>query len=146
MAGQMAPDVTFSTPDGKKIELSTYRGKPLLIDFWATWCGPCLLSMPALNRIYSETKDKGLQVISFDHSTAADDAAVFLAHHHYAWTNYHDEGNAFFKALKGDAIPLVVLIDSEGKIVYYDFGGDEKELRKVIASLGPQFASIAATH
>ncbi|MGA2849331.1 MAG: TlpA disulfide reductase family protein [Terracidiphilus sp.] len=146
MAGQMAPDVAFSTPDGKRIELSAYRGKPLLIDFWATWCGPCLLSMPALNRIYSETKDKGLQVISFDHSTAADDAAVFLAHHHYAWTNYHDEGNAFFKALKGDAIPLVVLIDSEGKIVYYDFGGDEKELRKVIASLGPQFASIASTH
>jgi len=144
MVGQMAPEVTFAGEDGKKIELSSYRGKPVLIDFWATWCGPCLLSMPALSRIYSETRDKGLQVIGFDQSTAADDAAVYLKHHHYGWTNYHDEEKAVYKALKGDGIPLMVLIDSQGKIVYYDFGGDERELRKVIASLGPEFASIAS--
>ena len=142
--GQMAPDVTFAGQDGKKIDLSSYRGKPVLIDFWATWCGPCLLSMPALDKIYSETKEKGLQVISFDQSTAADDAAIYLKRHHYGWTNYHDEEKAVYKALKGDGIPLVVLIDSRGKIVYYDFGNDEIELRKVIAGLGPEFASIAS--
>lgn len=144
MVGQMAPSVVFAGADGKKIELSSYRGKPVLIDFWATWCGPCLLSMPALSRIYSETRDKGLQVIGFDQSTAADDAVEYLKHHHYGWTNYHDEEKAVFKALKGDGIPLMVLIDSQGKIVYFDFGGDERELRKVIASLGPEFASIAS--
>ena len=144
MVGQMAPDVTFAGQDGKKIDLSSYRGKPVLIDFWATWCGPCLLSMPALNRIYSETKGKGLQVISFDQSTAADDAAIYLKRHHYGWTNYHDEEKAVYKVLKGDGIPLVVLIDSQGKIVYYDFGNNEMELRKVIAGLGPEFASIAS--
>ncbi len=122
MVGQMAPEVTFAGADGKKIELSSYRGKPVLIDFWATWCGPCLLSMPALSRVYSETRDKGLQVIGFDQSTAADNAAVYLKHHHYGWTNYHDEEKVVYKALKGDGIPLMVLIDSQGKIVYYDFG------------------------
>ena len=145
MVGQMAPEVTFAGPDGKKIELSSYRGKPVLIDFWATWCGPCLISMPALSRIYAETKDKGLQVIGFDQSAAADDAAVYLQHHHYGWTNYHDEEMAVYKALKGDGIPLMVLIDSQGKIVYYDFGGDERALRKAIASLGPEFTSIASS-
>lgn len=143
MVGQMAPDVAFTSQDGKKVELSSFRGKPALIDFWATWCGPCLLSMPALNRIYAETKDKGLQVISFDQSTAADDAATYLKRHHYEWTNYHDEGKAVYRALKGDGIPLAVLIDSHGKIVYYNFGSNEMELRKVIAGLGPEFASIA---
>jgi thiol-disulfide isomerase/thioredoxin len=144
MVGQMAPDVTFAAQDGKKIELSSYRGKPVLIDFWATWCGPCLLFMPALNRIYSETKEKGLQVISFDQSTAADDAAIYLKRHHYEWANYHDEEKAVYNTLKGEGIPLVVLIDSQGKIVYYDFGNNEMELRKVIAGLGPGFASIAS--
>ena len=83
--------------------------------------------MPALSRLYSETKDKGLQVIGFDQSGTADDAAVYMKRHHYEWTNYHDEGKAVYKALKGDGIPLVVLIDSQGKIVYYDFGGDERD-------------------
>jgi uncharacterized ParB-like nuclease family protein len=52
---------------------------------------------------------------------------------------------AVYKALKGDGIPLMVLIDSQGKIVYYDFGGDERALRKAIASLGPEFTSIASS-
>jgi thiol-disulfide isomerase/thioredoxin/outer membrane lipoprotein-sorting protein len=145
MAGEMAPDLSFAGQDGTKIELRSYRGKPVLIDFWATWCGPCLLSMPGLNKIYSETRDKGLAVMSFDQSTAADDGAIYLKRHHYGWTNYHDEGKAVFNALKGEGIPLVVLIDARGKIVYYDFGNNEMELRKAIAGLGPEFASIAAS-
>lgn len=142
MVGQMAPEVSFAGPDGKKIELSSYRGKPLLVDLWATWCGPCLLSMPAVNRIYTETKNKGLVVFGFDQNDFAEDAEAYLGNHHYEWTNFHDEGQAVKKALKADGIPLVVLIDAQGKIVYYDFGGNEAELRKAIAGLGPEFASM----
>lgn len=143
MVGQMAPEITFSGPDGKKIELSSYRGKPLLIDLWATWCGPCLLSMPALNRIYAETKSKGMVILTFDQNDFSEDAVAYLNHHHYEWTNLHDEGQAVKKTLKADGIPLVALIDAQGKIVYYDFGGDEAALRKAIAELGLEFASIA---
>jgi thiol-disulfide isomerase/thioredoxin len=143
MVGQTAPDVTLSGTDGKKVALSSYRGKPVLIDFWATWCGPCLLAMPSISRIYADAKDHGLAVVSVDENSGADDGPVYLQRHHYAWTNFHDEGKAVQKAFKGEGIPLTVLVDAQGKIVYYDFGGDESGLRKAIAALGPEFASLA---
>lgn len=142
MAGP-APNVFFAAPDGKKIELSSYRGKPLLLDFWATWCGPCLNSMPAFNRIYQDVRNKGMAVVTVDEDNAAEDATEYLARHHYAWTNYHDAGGSVAKAFKRTGIPLTVLIDAQGKIVYYDFGGDEAAVRKSIAALGPEFAAIA---
>ena len=66
-----------------------------------------------------------------------DNATEYLARHHYAWTNFHDTGNKVNAAFRGNGIPLTVLIDAEGKIVYYDFGGDEISLRKAIAALEP---------
>ena len=135
MLGKAAPEASFTTSDGKKIDLASYRGKPVLIDFWATWCGPCLLSMPSLNRIYSDYQSKGLTVLTFDQDSEAEDATEYLTRHHYAWTNFHDTDSRVRKAFKDNGIPLTVLIDAEGKIVYYDFGGDETALRKAIAAL-----------
>jgi hypothetical protein len=96
-----------------------------------------------VNKIYSETEDKGLAVISIDESATANDATVYLARHHYGWANYHDENKAMESAFQGEGVPLAVLIDARGKIVYYDFGGDEIALRKAIASLGAKFSSVA---
>jgi thiol-disulfide isomerase/thioredoxin len=138
MVGKTAPEISFTGPDGKKIDLSSYRGKPVLIDFWATWCGPCLLSMPGFSRIDNDFKSRGLVVISVDQDSTPEDATEYLARHHYTWTNYHDTGSKVSRAFKGDGIPLTVLIDAQGKIVYYEWGGDEISLRKAIASLGPK--------
>jgi thiol-disulfide isomerase/thioredoxin/outer membrane lipoprotein-sorting protein len=138
MVGKEAPEISFTDPDGKKVELSSYRGKPLLIDFWATWCGPCLLSMPSLNSIDNDYKGKGLTVLSFDQNDVPDSATEYLARHHYTWTNYHDTDHKVSRAFKGDGIPLTVLIDAQGKIAYYDWGGDEISLRNAIAALGPK--------
>ena len=137
MVGKAAPEISFTTSDGMKIELASYRGKPVLIDFWATWCGPCLLSMPSLNRIYNDYNSKGLTILSFDQDEVPDNATEYLTRHHYAWTNFHDTDNKVNAAFKGNGIPFTVLIDAEGKIVYYDFGGDEISLRKAIAAVEP---------
>jgi thiol-disulfide isomerase/thioredoxin len=141
MAGKTAPEISFTGPDGKKIELSSHRGQPVLIDFWATWCGPCLLSMPSLSRIYNDFRSRGLAVISFDQDSVLEDATEYLARHYYAWTNYHDTNSKVSQAFKGDGIPLTILIDGQGEIVYYEWGGDEIFLRKAIALLGPKTSS-----
>jgi thiol-disulfide isomerase/thioredoxin len=151
--GQPAPDVTFVGEGGKETTFSTYRGKPLLIDFWATWCGPCLANLPSLKRIYTDFKGKGIEVISFDadgeDETEGDAATAnnYLAQHHYDWKNFHDTDRKVAKAFKWAAMPFLVLIDANGKIVYFDIGGHNRErnLRNAIASLGPEFAPVAAS-
>jgi thiol-disulfide isomerase/thioredoxin len=143
LAGQIAPDVMLTHADGSRVALSSLRGKPVLIDFWATWCGPCLVSMPLLHRVYDDVKDKGIMFLVIDEDNKAEDATAYLARHQYPWTDIHDTDGQLQKAFKSKEIPLTVLIDAQGKIVYYDFGGNEGALRRAIAALGPEFASVA---
>lgn len=143
MVGETVADVTFTGANGEEISLSSYRGKPLLIELWATWCAPCRSALPALNRISLEVKGKGLAIISFDQDRDGTRATAYLARHHYDWMNFHDEDRNVEKALRGGAIPLTVLIDAKGKIAYFRFSGTEADLRMAIAQLGPEFASVA---
>jgi len=58
-----APDFTFKSIDGKEISLSDYKGKVIIVNFWATWCGPCIHEMPSLEKLSQNYKEKGLQVL-----------------------------------------------------------------------------------
>jgi thiol-disulfide isomerase/thioredoxin len=140
--GQAAPRVQFLLSDGNRVALESYRGKPVLLDFWATWCGPCVLAMPNIERLYSLANQNGLTVISVDEDNDALAAVAYLARHEYAWTNYHDLNGWVRKAFRGDYIPLTVLIDAQGKVAYYDSSSNDEALRAAIAKLGP--ASIPA--
>ena len=131
MRGKVLPDGALPAA-----ALKAYRGRPLLIDLWATWCGPCLQAMPSLNRIYKDFASKGLQFVTVDEDTSAALADAYLMRHHYPWTNFHDADGSAQKALEDKGIPLTVLADANGTIVYYDFGGDEAGLRKGLAALG----------
>lgn len=120
------------------------RSRPVLLDFWATWCAPCTESMPKLAELEKEAAPKGLVLLSVDEDEDATTATEYLAKHHYTWPNTQDDGkigDAFSKM----EIPLVVLIDSQGKIVFYKTGADDAEIRKAVAGLGPQFTFLAST-
>jgi thiol-disulfide isomerase/thioredoxin len=138
MVGQLAPDVSFVAADGGKIELAYYRGKPLLLDIWATWCGPCLASIPSLEHIYTDVRCKGVAVVTLDEDQTAEIAADYLARHNYPWANYHDHQWEISKAFKNEGIPLTVLINARGEIVYYANGVDESAILKAIAALEPR--------
>jgi len=144
--GKQAPDVRFLSKDGSSVSLKSYEGKPVLIDFWATWCSPCLQAMPSLAHLYADAKDKGLVFLSVDQDqdNVSEKATDYLARHHYDWTNYHDSGE-IGKAFWEEGIPLVVLVDAKGKVAYYDLGGNDAALRSAIAALGPEFSSVKTT-
>jgi thiol-disulfide isomerase/thioredoxin len=142
MTGEAAPDIQLTAANGRPAPLSSYKGKPVLLDFWATWCGPCIASMPNMARLYQEAMPKGLVMLSVDEDEDVKTATDFLVKHGYTWPNTQDDGK-IGDAFKKMGIPLFVLLDAQGKIVFYKAGDDDVGLRKAITSLGPEFASLA---
>ena len=144
LTGKPAPELQLKSIDGKITTLSSFHGQPVFIEFWATWCGPCVDLMPDLNKLYAELKGKGLGWMSIDNDEDSSDAATFLSGEHITWPNYHDEDGSLGKAFQRHGIPLGVLIDADGKIVFYQSGYEISDLRAAIAKLGPQFRPIVS--
>jgi thiol-disulfide isomerase/thioredoxin len=140
--GKPLPEVTLRDTDGKEFSLNSYRGHPLLIDVWATWCGPCLSEMPALNQIRKSTATTDLQMLGVDQDLQSADAVALLKRREYAWRDvpYTRE---FVKALSMTGLPLLVLVNADGTVVYYHTGADDaKGLAAAIAQLGPAYAGV----
>jgi thiol-disulfide isomerase/thioredoxin len=142
MTGDTVPALKFKTVDGKAVAIESFRGKPVLLDFWATWCAPCVASMPKLAEIYKEGKDKGLVMISVDQDQEASKAVDFLAKKGYDWPNFHDGDGEIEKLMGSGGIPRTVLVDARGQIVYDGTGMDESHLRTHLAKLGPEFRDL----
>jgi thiol-disulfide isomerase/thioredoxin/outer membrane lipoprotein-sorting protein len=143
--GKPAPELRLKSSEGRVTTLSSLRGKPVFIEFWATWCEPCVELMPGLAKLYSETQEKGLVWISIDNDEDPSTAATFMSQEHLIWPNYHDEDGSLGEAFHREGIPLGVLIDEAGKITFYESGYEIPQLQAAIAKLGPQFSSAAPT-
>lgn len=131
--GDEAGDWTLTSAEGKEFKLSELRGKIVLMDFWATWCGPCTMAMPGLQKLHEKYKDKGVLVLGvnvFDEG----DAVAYMK----------DQGYGYTTLLKGDevardygvqSIPQFYLIGPDGKVLHHSVGFDpkgEEKLAKVI--------------
>jgi len=123
MAGKVGP--AFSLPlvanapsaDIQKLDLSQYKGKAVILDFWATWCGPCQAQSPVLDRMAHRYQDRGLAVVGIDTSDAPGAAARWIAAHGITYPiAYDDEGDA--ARLYGvNNLPTLVILSREGKVV-----------------------------
>jgi thiol-disulfide isomerase/thioredoxin len=136
--GMMAPDLPL-THGKKPLTLASFRGKPVLIHFWASWCGPCKVSMPEFQRVGEAFKKTDLVVLMLDHDESPADAHLALMNEHITWPDYHDEDKRIEKAFGGGAIPATVLIDRDGVVRYHHVGGAmgeerEKKLLQAIAN------------
>ncbi|CAN5386327.1 TlpA disulfide reductase family protein [soil metagenome] len=118
-AGKDAPDVVFSDPAGKDVTLATFKGKPVLVNLWATWCGPCVAEMPMLDAIAAEYKDKGLAVltVSQDSGEQAPITAFFVKNklpHLAAWRDPENQLGFHFAT---GLLPTTVLYDRDSREV-----------------------------
>ena len=145
LVGRPAPELSLKSLDGKVTALSSLRGKPVFLDFWATWCLACIDQEPELKALYAETRKGGLAWIGIDGGDDQSEAATFVSREHIPWPNYHDADGSFGKALHRGPIPLGVLVDADGKITFYKAGYGVADLRSAIAKLGPEFSSVAST-
>ncbi|TAF44883.1 MAG: AhpC/TSA family protein [Sphingobacteriales bacterium] len=126
--GSIAPDFTQQTPEGKEIKLSDFRGKYILLDFWASWCGPCRQENPAVVSAFQKFKNKNFTVlgVSLDKAKApwvkaiADDG---LAWAHVSSLNYFYGKEVVLYGIK--SIPQNFLISPDGKIIAKNLRGDE---------------------
>lgn len=128
--GDMAPEISLPDANGSMLNLSSFRGKVVLIDFWASWCGPCRGANPDIVKLYNKYKSKGLEVfgISLDVKKEAWLKAVIQDHIEYPQVIDNAGWNSLV-ALKYDVnqIPTSFLLDKTGKIVALDLEGKHLE-------------------
>ncbi|TKG94825.1 AhpC/TSA family protein [Puteibacter caeruleilacunae] len=118
--GSSAPDFTLNTPEGKPLSLSSLKGKYVLIDFWASWCGPCRQENPNVVKLYYQYKDKGFDILSVSLDRKKDDWLKAIDEDGLAWNHVSDLKFWQCEAAKlynVKAIPQTYLIDKDGVII-----------------------------
>jgi len=113
--GDVAPDFTLTTLGGKQVALADYRGKPVVLNFWASWCNPCRREFPRFRDALA--KGPGTFVmLGVDYQDIASDARAFAKSQHAAWPMLDDSGHAVSQAYGIRAVPQTFFIGRNGKI------------------------------
>lgn len=127
--GSLAPDFEYPAQDGKLFGPKSFRGKALLIDFWASWCGPCVAEIPNVKKVYDQYKDKGLEVMSVSVDKGTDEWLKAIKSTGMTWTQVlaPKAGKDIMNLYQFSGIPFIVLLDKDGKIVGKNIRGTALE-------------------
>lgn len=125
-AGRAAPDVTFRDPEGNPASLADFRGKPVLLNLWATWCAPCVAEMPTLDALAAREGDK-LEVLTISQDLDGRDKveAFFKERGYKNLETWLDPRMALMSDLKVSTLPTTVLYDAQGREVWRMTGIEE---------------------
>lgn len=128
--GKQFPDFTEKDHLGKPLALSAYKGKVVLIDFWATWCGPCVRELPNVKKAYSKHHPGGFEIIGISLDSDRDKLTSFIEKQEMPWQEFFDgEGwkNKLAQQYGINSIPATYLLDRDGKVIAKNLRGDALE-------------------
>lgn len=124
-SSEPAPDFRVERAEQpvKEVKLSSFKGKVVLIDFWATWCGPCKETMPKIEALFAKYASKGLEVMAISNERRAE-VRGFRAKSGVTYPFYVDIWNEATMRFKVDMIPQLYVIDRKGQIALHEIGSD----------------------
>lgn len=124
---------------GPSKNLSTYRGKPLLINVWASWCGPCRQEMGSLQRLAQRYNGKQFNVIGISTDDYRDRAEAFLKQSNTTFSNYIDHQLFLENMLGADRLPLTLLVDADGRVLGKFYGAKQWDGPEALKAISTAF-------
>ncbi len=143
LEGKAAPKFSLKTTDGKTITNDSFKGKLVLLDFWASWCGPCKKATPTMEALHKKHSKAGLAVVgvnSLEDEPGPKEARDYKAKGKYTFTFAYD-GDKVAKAFGVSGIPQFVLIDRKGRVIETWFGFDDKIKKDMEARVAKEVAA-----
>jgi len=129
------PDMVFQDTNGRLVHLASQKGKVIFINFWATWCSPCIAEMPAINELYEKLKsNKNVVFIIVDADHDFSKSRPFMARRHFTMPLYQ-AASKIPESFLNNAIPTTTIIDRTGKVVFHHEGSADYGNPKVLAYL-----------
>ncbi|HVE71334.1 MAG TPA: TlpA disulfide reductase family protein [Thermoanaerobaculia bacterium] len=134
--GTVMPEYTSLNLDGSKFDLAARREKVVLLNLWATWCGPCRYEIPELQRIHNAYAGRGFEVVGVSvDQTPVDAVREFVTEHKMTYPVVHDQEERLAGLLEASVLPTSVLIGRDGKIIWKKVGAileNDQELKSAI--------------
>lgn len=136
--GNLAPDFELTTLDGRKVKLSDYRGKKVILNFWTTWCPPCRAEIPDMDKFYSSYKDKDIVILGVNLTKAEQDQTSvksFIKEYRVTYPIPLDKESLVAEMYQVSAIPTSYIIDPQGTIIQKIVGPMDFETMKSLLSI-----------
>jgi len=135
LTGQSAPDFALKSSSGENLRLSEYRGDVVMVNFWATWCGPCRQEMPLLDQLYTRYQRVGFSLLGVNIDDDSSKAMDMVSELGVSFPVLFDARKDVSRLYEVEAMPVTVLIDREGMVRYvhhgYEPGIEEKYLDQI---------------
>jgi peroxiredoxin/outer membrane lipoprotein-sorting protein len=137
LVGRRMPEFTLQDLSGQEIAASSFQGKPVLVNFWATWCAPCREQMPKIQEAQRAFADKGLVVLAINDGESADTASKYIDEHKYTFRVLLDRDKAVAGKFSVSGIPALFLIDRDGNVrAQYTGYSSTLDLREELKKIG----------